>query len=183
MSLKGALADRFAVIALAGEMAITYGLLPWTPGSALADCQLLYGEWLSRVGSGNAEDRQILSSVSDFIAKHGDSRFSNVKDQTPDTKVFNRAGYWELIGTEVFAPNGECKLIDTRRLYLLNKPALIEAAQGYGFNRVIKALEGAGALGRRDIGRNTKNHRLPGGGQERLHVVDQEALDMEGGGA
>ena len=165
----GRVADRFAVIALAGEMAITYGLLPWTQGSALADCQLLFNEWLSRVGSGNAEDRQILSSVSDFIAKHGDSRFSNVNDQTPDTKVHNRAGFWELsMG---------------KRLYLFNKPALIEAAHGYGFNRVIKALEEAGALGRRDNGRNTKNYRLPGGGQDRLYVVDKEAMDKEGGGA
>lgn len=57
----GRVADRFAVIALAGEMAIAYGLLPWAPGSALTDCQLLYGEWLARVGSGNAEDRQILA--------------------------------------------------------------------------------------------------------------------------
>lgn len=24
-----------------------YTLLPWTPGSALADCLLLYGEWLT----------------------------------------------------------------------------------------------------------------------------------------
>jgi putative DNA primase/helicase len=165
----GRVADRFAVIALAGEMAITYGLVPWTPGSALIDCQLLYGEWLSRVGSGNAEDRQILSSVSDFIAKHGDSRFSNVDDQTSDTKVHNRAGFWELsMG---------------KRLYLFNKPALIEAAHGYGFNRVIKALEGAGTLRRRDNGRNTKNYRLPGGGQARLYVIDQEAMDMENGGA
>lgn len=165
----GRVADRFAVIALAGEKAITYGLLPWTQGSALADCQLLYGEWLSRVGSGNAEDRQILSSISDFIAKHGDSRFSNVNDRAPDTKVHNRAGFWELS--------------KGKRLFLFNKPALIEAAHGYGFNRVIKALEGAGALGRRDNGRNTKNFRLPGGGQDRLYVVDKEAMDMESGGA
>lgn len=48
----GRVADRFAVIALAGEMAIAYGLLPWVPGTALADCRLLYGEWLSRVGGG-----------------------------------------------------------------------------------------------------------------------------------
>ena len=50
----GRVADRFAVIALASEMAIAYGLLPWAVGSALADCRLLYGEWLRRVGSGNA---------------------------------------------------------------------------------------------------------------------------------
>jgi putative DNA primase/helicase len=166
----GRVADRFAVIALAGEMAIAYGLLPWTPGSALADCQLLYGEWLSRVGSGNAEDRQILAGILDFIDKHGSSRFSDVDDQAPDAKVFNRAGYWERIGT--------------KRLYLFNKSALIEAAHGHGLDRVIKALEGVGALAKRDTDRDsrkTKKYRLPAGGSARLYVIDPEVMDGEGG--
>lgn len=164
----GRVADRFAVIALAGEMAIAYGLLPWSAGSALADCQLLYGEWLSRVGSGNAEDRQILAGVLDFIDKHGSSRFSDVDDHALDAKVFNRAGYWELIGT--------------KRLYLFNKSALVEAAHGYGLSRVVKALEGAGAIAGRDTERKTKNYRLPGGGQSRLYVIDPVAIDTEGAG-
>lgn len=165
----GRVADRFAVIALAGEMAIAYGLLPWTPGSALADCQLLYGEWLSRVGSGNAEDRQILAGILDFIDKHGSSRFSDVSDQTPDTKVFNRAGYW--------------KLSDGKQLYLFNKSALVEAAHGYGLSRVIKALEGAGAIAERgaDRKRHAKKYRAPGGGSPWLYVIDPEALDGKGG--
>ena len=164
----GRVADRFAVIALAGEMAIAYGLLPWEPGSALTDCRLLYGEWLSRVGSGNAEDRQILAGILDFIDRHGSSRFSDVDDNTPDTKVFNRAGYWELVGNN--------------RLYLFNKPALIEAAHGYGLTRIIKALEGASVLARRDHERKTKNYRLPGGGQARLYVIDPDVMEREGGG-
>jgi hypothetical protein len=158
-------ADRFAVIALAGEMAIAYGLLPWTPGSALADCQLLYGEWLSRVGSGNAEDRQILAGILDFIDKHGSSRFSDVDAPEVDAKVFNRAGYWEVAAG--------------KRLYLFNKSALTEAAHGHGLTRIIKALEGANALADRNNERKTKNYRLPGGGQARLYVVDPEALDSE----
>ncbi|MEE3508148.1 DUF927 domain-containing protein [Pseudomonas sp. 10C3] len=166
----GRVADRFAVIALAGEMAIAYGLLPWTPGSALADCQLLYGEWLSRVGGGNAEDRQILAGILDFIDKHGSSRFSNVDDQTVDAKVFNRAGYWETVGQ--------------KRLYLFNKSALIEAAHGFGLTRVIKALEVGGALAKRDTDRDsrkTKKYRIPGGGSPRLYVIDPEVMDGEGG--
>lgn len=161
----GRVADRFAVIALAGEMAIAYGLLPWTPGSALADCQLLYGEWLSRVGSGNAEDRQILAGILDFIDKHGSSRFSDVDAPEVDAKVFNRAGYWEVVAA--------------KRLYLFNKSALTEAAHGHGLTRIIKALEGANALADRNNERKTKNYRLPGGGQARLYVVDPEALDSE----
>lgn len=167
----GRVADRFAVIALAGEMAIAYGLLPWTPGTALADCQLLYGEWLSRVGGGNAEDRQILAGILDFIDKHGSSRFSDVEDQTPDAKVFNRAGYWEVIGT--------------KRLYLFNKSALTEAAHGHGLARVVKALEGAGAIVKHDTDRDsrrTKKYRLPAGGSARLYVIDPDAMDSEGGG-
>ncbi|WP_210014862.1 DUF927 domain-containing protein [Pseudomonas palmensis] len=167
----GRVADRFAVIALAGEMAIAYGLLPWTPGTALADCQLLYSEWLSRVGGGNAEDRQILAGILDFIDKHGSSRFSDVEDQTPDAKVFNRAGYWEVIGT--------------KRLYLFNKSALTEAAHGHGLARVVKALEGAGAIAKHDTDRDsrrTKKYRLPAGGSARLYVIDPDAMDSEGGG-
>ncbi|RMO71366.1 DUF927 domain-containing protein [Pseudomonas syringae group genomosp. 3] len=166
----GRVADRFAVIALAGEMAIAYGLLPWAPGSALADCQLLYGEWLNQVGSGNAEDRQILAGILDFIDKHGTSRFSDVNDQVPDTKVFNRAGYWELsMG---------------KRLYLFNKSAIVEAAHGHGLSRVIKALEAGGMLARRDTdreSRKTKKYRIPGGGSARLYVIDPEVMDGEGG--
>lgn len=167
----GRVADRFAVIALAGEMAIAYDLLPWAPGTALADCQLLYGEWLSRVGGGNAEDRQILAGILDFIDKHGSSRFSDVEDQTLDAKVFNRAGYWEVVGA--------------KRLYLFNKSALTEAAHGHGLARVVKALEGAGALAKHDTDRDsrrTKKYRLPAGGSARLYVIDPDAMDSEGGG-
>ena len=165
----GRVADRFAVIALAGEMAIAYGLLPWTPGSALADCQLLYSEWLSRVGSGNAEDRQILAGILDFIDKHGSSRFSDVDAPEVDAKVFNRAGYWEVVAG--------------KRLYLFNKSALTEAAHGHGLTRVVKALEGAGAIAKHDTDRDsrkTKKYRLPAGGSARLYAIDPDAMDGEG---
>lgn len=165
----GRVADRFAVIALAGEMAIAYGLLPWTPGSALTDCQLLYGEWLSRVGSGNAEDRQILAGILEFIDKHGSSRFSDVDAPEVDAKVFNRAGYWEVVAG--------------KRLYLFNKSALTEAAHGHGLTRVVKALESAGAIAKHDTDRDsrkTKKYRLPAGGSARLYVIDPEAMDGEG---
>ncbi|MFC0668926.1 DUF927 domain-containing protein [Azotobacter chroococcum] len=165
----GRVADRFAVIALAGEMAIAYGLLPWPVGTSLADSQLLYREWLERVGSGNAEDRQILAGIAGFIERHGSSRFSDVDAGESDSRIFDRAGYWELDGT--------------RRLYLFNKSGLIEAAAGFGLARIIKALEAAGAIAKRDTDRKryTKKYRLPGGGSAGLYVVDPERLESEGG--
>ncbi|MNP57062.1 hypothetical protein D3C76_1518490 [compost metagenome] len=89
-------------------------------------------------------------------------------EHTPDSKVFNRAGYWEVsLG---------------KRLYLFNKSALVEAANGYGLSRVVKALDGVGAFAKRDTDRDsrkTKKYRLPGGGSARLYVVDTEAMDLE----
>jgi len=115
----------------------------------------------------DAEDRQILASLSDFIDKHGSSRFSCIKHDTTDLKVHNRAGYWEVTGE--------------RRLYLFNKPALIEAGNGHSLSRIIKALEGVGGLAKRDSDRkrHTKKYRLPGGGSAGLYVIDPEAINGE----
>jgi len=166
----GRVADRFAVIALAGEMAIAYGLLPWPVGTSLADSLLLYREWLERVGSGNAEDRQILAGIASFIERHGSSRFSAIDGSETESRVFDRAGFWEI------EPH--------RRLYLFNKSGLIEAAAGYGLMRIVKALEAAGALAKRDGDRKryTKKYRLPGGGSAGLYVIDPERLESDGGG-
>lgn len=163
----GRVADRFAVIALAGEMAIAYGLLPWPVGTSLTDSLLLYCEWLERVGSGSAEDRQILAGIAGFIERHGDSRFSDIRGDEREARVLNRAGYWENDGS--------------RRLYLFNKSGLVEAATGYGLARITKALDAAGALAKRDTDRKrfTKKYRLPGGGSAGLYVVDPERLEGE----
>lgn len=164
----GRVADRFAVIAMAGEMAIAYGLLPWKPGSALRDCCLLYGEWLAKVGGGNAEDRQILGSLRDYIDRYGDSRFSNIADHSPDSKVTVRAGYWEVV-------NG-------KHLFLFLGTGLKEAAPGFSVTRIAKALDSAGAIVERDIEngrrRNTKKRRTPGD-PKNLYVIDPQCLGDE----
>lgn len=161
----GRVADRFAVVALAGELAIEYQLLPWPKGSALSDCKLLFCEWLERAGSGNAEDRQILSSITDFIDRHGSSRFSELTASEPDTRTLNRAGYWTQD--------------QGKKLYLFNKSGLLEAAHGFGLPRIIRALDAAEALAKRDSDRkrHTKKYRLPGGGSAGLYVIDTEKLE------
>ena len=57
------------------------------------------------------------------------------------------------------------------------------AAIGYGLNRIIKALDGAGAIAKRDTDRkrHTKKYRLPGGGSSGLYAINPEAIDSEGG--
>lgn len=165
----GRIADRFAVIALAGELAAQWGLIPWPQEACLSDCQLLYGEWLAAAVGGNTEERQILAGVRSFIDRYGDSRFSDVKAGATDpaSRVENRAGYW------VETPNG--------REYLFNSSGLCDAGRGYSLARIVAALKVAGALRDTDSNRKARNYRLPGGSQARLYTVDPERLDGGGG--
>ncbi|MDH4870520.1 DUF927 domain-containing protein [Pseudomonas sp. BN515] len=169
-SQAGRVADRFAIMALAGEMAISQQLLDWPAGTAEQARRQLFNEWLARMGDGNAEDRQILRGIADFIALHGDSRFSSIHAQVADNTVRERAGYFELEFD--------------RRLFLFNSPALAQAAPGFGAERVVRALMTAKALAKTDGdakgGRRSKKYRLPGGGSSRFYVVDPERLEKEG---
>ncbi|MDT3721530.1 DUF927 domain-containing protein [Pseudomonas oryzihabitans] len=169
-SQAGRVADRFALMALAGELASERQLLGWPTGTAGNACRQLFGEWLARMGDGNAEERQILRGIADFIALHGDSRFSWVHAEHAAVTVRDRAGFYELI--------------DDRRLYLFNAPALLEAAAGYGKERILRALVEANALAKVDeearTSRRTKRYRTPGGGNARFYVIDPERLDTEG---
>lgn len=169
-SQAGRVADRFAVLALAGELAIGWGLLGWPSGAAADACRRLFGEWLGRMGDGNAEDRQILRGVADFIAMHCDSRFSDIRAEHPCVTVRDRAGYFE---TEGFGKE--------RRLFLLNRPSLEEAGAGFSAERIVRALVGADALAKVDTeagqNRRTKRYRVPGGGTARFYVIDPEKLD------
>lgn len=170
-SQAGRVADRFAIMALAGEMAISRKLLDWPGGTATNACRQLFNEWLARMGDGNAEDRQILRGIADFIALHGDSRFSNVHAQVADSSVRERAGYFEIDYD--------------RRFYLFNSPALAQAAPGFGAERVVRALMTANALAKKDeeAGRTRwmKRYRIPGGGSLRFYVIDPERLESAGG--
>lgn len=161
----GRVADRFAIIGLAGELAITYGLLPWPAQTAAHACRHLFLEWLASVGDGNAEDRQILMAIADFIALHGDSRFSNIAAELPNPNIRQRAGYYEVE--------------DRKRFYLFNRASLVEASNGYGRERIIRTLETYGVLAKTDAGRRQKNYRLPGGGSTRFFVIDPDRLDTE----
>lgn len=100
--------DRFSLVAAAGELAIEWGILPWTAGEAERAAWSLFQGWTEgRGGMGNREDMDILQRVRLFIEAHGASRFAEMRDGTteaeakagiqtyaePDRLVINRAGW------------------------------------------------------------------------------------------
>ena len=124
-------ASRFALLALAGEAATDYGITGWPEGAAIEAAAEGFKAWRSTRGRRNDERRQILESVSGFIERHGDSRFSDA-DATNDTIRNNRAGWW--------------RESNAGRIYLFNADGLKEALKSFDFKRALDTLQEAGAL-------------------------------------
>lgn len=157
-------AERFALLAMAGELATKFNILP-VPKGAATDAMLgLYEVWRADRGEGPSEDRQILRSIADFIARHGDARFSNVNNKYEEVR--DRAGYWEE------AP-------DESRLYLFSRTALEEATKGFSIQRVVLALDSVGAITKKDTGKHQASKRLPNGSNPRLYFIDPLKLEPE----
>ncbi|MGG5811446.1 DUF927 domain-containing protein [Falsiroseomonas sp. CW058] len=129
-------ADRFALIGAAGELAIEWGVLPWPKGEAMAAAAACFKTWLGeRGGAGATEDQQAIAQVQAFLELHGESRFTPLirRDERGDVvppaadqmRTQNRAGWrrrppgsaegWEfLIMPQVWATE-VCKGMDPKR--------------------------------------------------------------------
>lgn len=113
-------ADRFAIVAAAGELATYWGITGWKEGEATKAAKICFTDWLNgRGGSGSHEDQQALEQVRSFIEKHGSSRFA----ESDDDVIHNRAGYVRteqgqrhyMIFTGVFK-NEVCSGLDANRV-------------------------------------------------------------------
>lgn len=149
-SLEGRAAGAFALVAAAGELATDYGILPWSDGAALMAAATAYRAWKDARGKGHTETRQILDAVNDFIARHGDARFSLLGDAV--STIRDRAGWYRDTGT------GE----DRSRTYLFTPDGLREAAGGFDFARALDALESAGWIADHDDRKRSKKTKVQG---------------------
>ena len=86
-------AQRFGLIAAAGELATLLGITPWDANSATVAAKWAFNAWMAqRGGKEPAEVRQAIEQVRLFVEQHGESRFEDVNGDGP-TIVNNRAGW------------------------------------------------------------------------------------------
>ena len=87
-------ARRFALVAVAGELASHYGLTGWEQGEAERSAKACFKAWLESFGGiGNREERTMLAQVRAFFEAHGASRFEDV-NANQDHRILNRAGFY-----------------------------------------------------------------------------------------
>lgn len=95
-------AARFGLIAAGGEMATTFGVLPWSRGEATRAAARCFQDWLAaRGGVEPAEEREAVARVRHFIELHGTSRFEPMGNLVPtdsiggpvELRINNRVGF------------------------------------------------------------------------------------------
>jgi uncharacterized protein (DUF927 family)/phage/plasmid primase-like uncharacterized protein len=160
-------ARRFALVAVAGELATHYGLTGWPEGEAIDGARKCLAVWLESFGgTGNREERAMLAQVRAFFEAHGASRFEDVS-ATNDQRIPNRAGFYRS-GT-----SGE------REFLVLPEAFKRDVCQGFDAKAATAALLKAGWLAKGEGVRATQKPRLPGIGPTRCYVFTARMWEGE----
>jgi putative DNA primase/helicase len=87
-------AARFALVAAAGELATTLGIVPWDRDEAVKAAAACLKAWLeARGGIEPAEMMTGISQVRQFIERHGEARFAPWDNGDDKRLTINRAGF------------------------------------------------------------------------------------------
>jgi len=85
-------ARMFGLVAMAGELAIEAGILPWEQGTATAAAADLWGRWRAHRGQAPGELRQVVEALRDYILRYQD-RMENLEVNDMDRIINDRVGY------------------------------------------------------------------------------------------
>lgn len=93
-------AARFALVAVAGELATEAGLTGWDASESEWAARTCFDAWLAaRGGAGNGEVRNMLRQVRRFLESHGEGRFTWWHRAADDhnAKTLQRAGFRRMV--------------------------------------------------------------------------------------
>lgn len=155
-------ADRFALIAAAGELATALNLTGWNTSEAEQAAVACFRAWIQARGTeGNAEPAMMLAQVRAFLERNGDARFTSwhAGDMAPRTA--NRAGFRKDSADGQEGPT----------YYIEGEAFRREVCKGFDHRAVAAVLADAGALVRGGDGRDTQKVRLPDGRNTRVYVI------------
>jgi putative DNA primase/helicase len=162
---------RFALVAVAGEMATEAGLTGWPAGAATDAARACFNAWIGARpgGIGLTEDAQILRQVRQFFGMHGDSRFKpwqrTDEDNKPNTPLM--AGWRKEIKGDIRNDEGELiKAVISREYFVFPDVFRAEACKGFTERAVLKLLHERGHLVREGKGKHFACRASPPGAEK-----------------
>ncbi|TAM37736.1 MAG: DUF927 domain-containing protein, partial [Burkholderiaceae bacterium] len=151
-------AQRFALVAAAGELATVHKLTGWTTGEAEAAAKTCFAAWLDARGTvGSSDTAAMLAQVRAFLEANGEARFTPWDADEHAPRTINRAGYRK----------GSA---DGLTYYVEREAFKREVCKGFDPQAVARALKSAGAL-QSDKDGTTYKTRLPDGRSVRVYVI------------
>jgi putative DNA primase/helicase len=151
-------ARRFALVAVAGELATDYGLTGWTSGEATHGARKCFNAWIEAFGdNGDREGRYIVAHARAFFEMHGASRFEDIR-ATNEQRVHNRVGFFRD------------RENNSREFLVLPEAFRSEICQGFNEKTVKRKLIEACLLLTSKDGQPSQNVRLPGLGSTKVYV-------------
>ncbi len=155
-------AEKFALLASAGLLAIEAKILDWPAEQTEMACLSVLNQWIrTRGGVAANEDQQAIRQVRSFIEEHGESRFTP-KQTGFVGQIRQRAGWIDRTGPQT--------------LYLFYPTGWREATMGLSPDRAAKALMAAGYLVP-DGHRPQRKVSLPDNTRPRMYCVKGNILD------
>ena len=130
---------RFALVAVAGELATEYGLTGWEQGESTAAAKRVFSDWLTAFGGDDSsrEQRQIVHAVRAFLNSNM-SRFQNMAFETPKEELQR---VHNCVGGVIPAYDDHSQAV-----FLVFNSQLKELAKGYSKKQIAGALEQAGMI-------------------------------------
>jgi uncharacterized protein (DUF927 family) len=162
-------ANRFALIAAAGEIAVEAGVVPWPPGEATKAAGRCFGDWLnSRGGTEAPELREGIEQVRAFLLAHGISRFVPawevpLNDAVPTREI---AGYRKQEG-------------EGWDYYVTTSAWRKELCAGYNAQSIAAALAERGMLLVQDDRHRAKAIKIPGHNKVRAYHLRAAFLEAD----
>ena len=168
-------ADRFALVAAAGEIATAIGITAWPAGAALSAAQRCFADWLAeRGGVGSSEVGEAKRRLAETLQLHGSSRFQRWARSSSDRVIItNRLGFVKI--------EGEPDVEEVESTYFFMAEPLKEIFAGLDFRAVVTELVGSGVIVDQGGKPNKVFHVSSGGGKHRLYQIDRDKLDIVAG--
>jgi len=162
-------AERFAVVAFAGELASSCRITGWPKGEATQGVATCFKAWLQRRGgSGSADTDELLSRVRAFFEAHGESRLEPLRSPEGTVPVRDRVGFrrFDEVGLTEYL--------------VLQEAFRRELCAGFDVRLAARTLAEAGWLKRSADGRPSQAVRIPGLGAIRVFVFDPRKVHDSG---
>lgn len=164
---------RFALVAVAGELAQRMGILPWPEGEAERAAAVCFRAWLDRRGhAGASEVHRGIAAVLAFLERHGQARFDEWgsagkqgEEEGRAPRTINRAGTRKRAEGPVDGWD-----------FYLTTDGWKEACLGSSPREVARACADAGILEPGGEGKLSQSVKIPGHGKVRCYVIRAVSL-------